>query len=184
MDELIDIVDENGNYTGKTCLKSEAHKYGYFHPTIHVWLYTKDQQILLQKRALTKKVFPGLWDISVAGHISAGEEIKIAALREIKEEIGFDISSEHLYKIGTRKHMVNHPNGIIDNEFHHVFVAELTVPINQLKLQKEEVEELKLFPLDTLLNTKNLENVLLPRFHDYYCFVYEQIKQKTLLNSI
>mgnify|MGYP001471383996 CR=1 FL=1 len=91
MDELIDIVDENGNYTGKTCLKSEAHKNGYFHPTIHIWLYTPDQQILLQKRALTKKVFPGLWDISVAGHIAAGEDIKIAAIIEIKEEIGFDI---------------------------------------------------------------------------------------------
>lgn len=175
MDELIDIVDEFGNYTGKTCLKSEAHKHGYFHPTIHVWLYTKDHQILLQKRALTKKVFPGLWDISVAGHIAAGEDIKIAALREIKEEISFSLHPENLYKIGTRKHMVTHPNGIIDNEFHHVFIAELTSPICDLTLQKEEVDELKLFPLETLKRTKNLENILLPRFHDYYCFVYDEI---------
>jgi len=175
MDELIDIVDEHGNYTGKTCLKSEAHKYGYFHPTIHVWLYTSDKQILLQKRALTKKVFPGMWDISVAGHIAAGEDVKIGAIREVKEEIGFDILSENLFKIGTRKHMVNHTNGIIDNEFHHVFITELTVPFETLTLQKEEVEELKLFNLDVILHTKDYENLLLPQYQDYYSFVYNQI---------
>lgn len=178
MDELIDIVDENGNYIGKTCLKSEAHKYGYFHLTIHVWLYTSDQQILLQKRAVTKKVFPGLWDISVAGHIAAGEDIKIAAVREIKEEIGFEILPENLHKIGTRKHMVNHPNGIIDNEFHHVFVAELTAPIEELILQQEEVAALKLFSLETILHTKDYENLLLPQYQDYYSFVHSQILKK------
>ncbi|MGG6231161.1 NUDIX hydrolase [Tenacibaculum sp. SDUM215027] len=175
MDEVIDIVDENGNHTGKTCLKSEAHKYGYFHPTIHVWLYTSDHKILLQKRALTKKVFPGLWDISVAGHVAAGEDIKIAALREVKEEIGFDILPENLHKIGTRKHMVNHPNGIIDNEFHHVFIAELTIPIQKLTLQEEEVAALKLFSLETILHTKDHENLLLPQYQDYYCFVHDKI---------
>ncbi|WP_408035533.1 NUDIX hydrolase [Tenacibaculum aestuarii] len=175
MDELIDIVDENGNYTGKTCLKSEAHTHGYFHPTIHVWLYTSNKKILLQKRALSKKVFPGLWDISVAGHIAAGENIITGALREVKEEIGFDILPENLHKIGTRKHMVNHLNGIIDNEFHHVFIAELTIPIEELTLQKEEVAELKLFDLETILHIKDFENFLLPQYQDYYSFVHKQI---------
>ena len=123
MDELIDILDENGNYTGKTCLKSVAHQYGCFHPTAHVWLYTKEAKILLQKRAMTKKVFPGLWDISVAGHIAAGESIETAAIREVKEEINFTIDKNKLFKIGTRKHHVKHANGIIDNEFHHVFIS-------------------------------------------------------------
>lgn len=176
MDELIDILDENGNYTGKNCLKSEAHKKGHFHPTVHIWLYTKENKILLQKRALTKKVFPGLWDISVAGHVASGEKIEEAAIREIKEEIGYNIPLDYLHKIGTRKHMINHKNGIIDNEFHHVFIAKLTIPVKELKIQKEEIDELKLFDLETLINTKNLENVLLPRFHDYYYSVYKQIK--------
>ncbi|CAL2103198.1 putative Nudix hydrolase YfcD [Tenacibaculum sp. 190130A14a] len=175
MDELIDIVDENGNYTGKTCLKSEAHQLGYFHPTVHVWLYTKNQQILLQKRALTKKVFPGLWDISVAGHVAAGEKIDVAALREVYEEIGFKVASENLHKIGTRKHMVNHSNGIIDNEFHHVYISELTENIDNLIIQEEEVDQLKLFPLNTIINTKELDNVLLPKYHEYYQFVYQKI---------
>lgn len=178
MDEIIDILDENGNYTGKTCLKSEAHAYGYFHPTVHIWLYTTDKKILLQKRALTKKVFPGLWDISVAGHVAAGESIETAALREIKEEIGIRINSKELEKINIRKHQITHKNGIIDNEFHHIFIAELSTSLKNLSLQKEEIAELNLFDLTTLINTKNLNNVLLPQFHDYYSFVYQKILDK------
>ncbi|SEB50988.1 Isopentenyldiphosphate isomerase [Tenacibaculum sp. MAR_2009_124] len=178
MDEIIDIFDENGNYTGNTCLKSEAHKNGYFHQTIHVWLYTSDNKILLQKRALTKKVFPGLWDISVAGHIAAGEKIEIAALREIKEEINYSLTSEKLLKIGTRKHQVNHANGIKDNEFHHIYIAELTVDIHHLKLQESEVDDIKLFELDILKNTSKHENILLPQYHDYYSFVYDEILKR------
>ncbi len=175
MDELLDILTPEGEPTGKTALKSEAHKNGWFHATVHVWLFTSDKKILLQKRALTKKVFPGLWDISVAGHVAAGEEILTSAKREVFEEIGLQIDDEDLIKIGTRIHQISHPNGIQDNEHHHVFITELKIPIEDLKIQKEEVDAIKLFDLSTLKNTKNLENVLLPRFHYYYCFIFNQI---------
>ena len=175
MDELIDILTSEGKPTGKTALKSEAHKNGWFHATVHIWLFTSDEKILLQKRALTKKVFPGLWDISVAGHIGAGESILASAKREVYEEIGLGIEKEDLIKIGTRVHQVSHANGIQDNEHHHVFITELKIPIEDLKIQTEEVADIKLFELSILKDTKNLENVLLSRFHDYYVSVYNKI---------
>ncbi|QOD60844.1 NUDIX domain-containing protein [Polaribacter haliotis] len=175
MDELIDILTPEGKQTGKTALKSEAHKNGWFHATVHIWLFTSNKKILLQKRALTKKVFPGLWDISVAGHISAGESILSSAKREVFEEIGLELQEKELVKIGTRIHQVSHANGIQDNEHHHVFIAELKVPVESLTMQIEEVAGLQLFDLAVLKNTKNLENVLLPRFHEYYVSVYEKI---------
>ena len=180
MDELIDILTPDGKPTGKTALKSEAHTNGWFHATVHIWLFTKDEKILLQKRALTKKVFPGLWDISVAGHIAAGEGILEATKREVFEEIGLEIQEDELIKIGTRIHQVSHANGIQDNEHHHVFIAELKVPINHLSIQKEEVDDIQLFDLAVLKNTKNIENVLLPWFHEYYCMVYEKIIEEIL----
>ena len=175
MDELIDIITSEGKPTGKTALKSEAHKNGWFHATVHIWLFTKDKKILLQKRAITKKVFPGLWDISVAGHVGAGEAILTAAKREIFEEIGLHIEEKNLIKIGTRIHQVSHPNGIRDNEYHHVFIAELKTPVSKLTMQPEEVAGLKLWNLKVLKETKNLENILLPRFHEYYVTVYDKI---------
>ena len=51
MDELIDILTPEGKPTGKSALKSEAHQKGLYHATIHVWLYTNNKKILLQKRA-------------------------------------------------------------------------------------------------------------------------------------
>lgn len=175
MDELIDILNPDGTPTGKTALKSEAHKHGWFHATVHIWLFTSNRKILLQKRALTKKVFPGLWDISVAGHIAAGESILSAAKREVFEEIGLQLDEKELIKIGTRIHQVKHANGIQDNEHHHVFIAELKVPVSELTIQKEEVEAIKLFDLEVLKSTEKLENVLLSKFHPYYCMVYDKI---------
>jgi len=175
MDELIDILTPEGKSTGKTALKSEAHKNGWFHATAHIWFFTSDKKILLQKRALTKKVFPGIWDISVAGHIGAGEEILDGAKREVFEEIGLILEDKDFIKIGTRIHQVNHENGIQDNEHHHVFIAELKTPISELTMQPEEVAGLELWDLKVLKETKNLENVLLPRFHEYYVSVYNKI---------
>jgi|TARA_B110000238_G_scaffold197553_1_gene240346 isopentenyl-diphosphate delta-isomerase len=175
MDELIDILTPEGEPTGKTALKSEAHKNGWFHATVHIWLFTSDEKILLQKRALTKKVFPGIWDISVAGHIGAGEEIIEGAKREVFEEIGLQLKEKDFTKIGTRIHQVKHKNGIQDNEHHHVFIVELKVPISSLTMQEEEVAGLELWDLTVLKNTKNLENVLLPEFHEYYVSVYDKI---------
>ena len=175
MDELIDILTLEGKSTGKTALKSEAHKKGWFHATAHIWFFTSDEKILLQKRALTKKVFPGIWDISVAGHIGAGEEVLEGAKREVFEEIGLILEDKDFIKIGTRIHQVNHENGIQDNEHHHVFIAELKTPISELTMQPEEVAGLELWDLKVLKETKNLENVLLPRFHEYYVTVYDKI---------
>jgi len=175
MDELIDILTPEGKSTGKTALKSEAYKNGWFHATAHIWFFTSDKKILLQKRALTKKVFPGIWDISVAGHIGAGEEILEGAKREVFEEIGLILEDKDFIKIGTRIHQVNHENGIQDNEHHHVFIAELKTPISELTMQPEEVAGLELWDLKVLKETKNLENVLLPRFHEYYVTVYNKI---------
>lgn len=175
MDELIDILTPEGTSTGKTALKSEAHQNGWFHATVHIWLFTSDEKILLQKRAMSKKVFPGLWDISVAGHIGAGEAILNAAKREVFEEIGLEIQKEELIKIGTRIHQVTHENGIQDNEHHHVFMAELKVPINELIIQTEEVDAIQLFDLNILKNTERYQNVLLSKFHEYYVSVYNAI---------
>ena len=40
MDELIDIITSEGKPTGKTALKSEAHKNGWFPATVHISLFT------------------------------------------------------------------------------------------------------------------------------------------------
>lgn len=154
MDEWVDVLDENGRRTGQSVPKADAHRLGLFHPTVHIWFYTNDAQILFQKRSMLKKTFPGLWDVSVAGHISAGEEVRYSAIREAREELGIKLKVTELKKIGIHKYISRHDK-IIDCEFHHVFISPLKKPIHKLKLQASEVDAVKLLPIQTLLNPLN-----------------------------
>ena len=147
MDELVDILDENGNYTGQTELKSKAHLLGLFHPTIHVWCYSKSGKVLLQQRGRNKDTYPLKWDVSVAGHIGAGESPRLGAIREMKEEIGFSTEQNDLEKISVFKKEVKHSSSLFDREFCHVFLCELDAGIT-LKKQDSEVEALKWITLE------------------------------------
>jgi len=181
MDELVDILDSEGNFTGKTALKSEAHREGWFHPTVHIWLYTKHGKLLIQQRAKNKDTHPLLWDVSVAGHIGAGEEIETSAMREIKEEIGLAISTKELEKIGIYKSVHKTAADLIDCEFHHTFLCELKVPLKSLKKQKSEVENLALIPLlkfsEETWGMANLRKYV-PHGTEYYKTIIKEIKKR------
>jgi isopentenyl-diphosphate Delta-isomerase len=178
MDELLDIRDEFGQPTGKTTLKSEAHKKGLFHATVHIWFYTATGEVLFQKRSATKETFPNYWDVSVAGHVLAGETIEDAALREVKEEIGITILKTDLVKIDVRKNINRHPNGIIDCEFQNVFLCKLDVDLHVLKKQDEEVDALCLLSLEEFTYftaNRNETFKLVPADYSYYTFVIDSI---------
>lgn len=180
MDEYIDIVTKEGLPTGKSALKSEIHLKGYFHNTAHVWLYTKQGEILLAQRAASKSIYPLLWDVSVAGHVDASETIEHAAIREVKEEIGLDLIENNLHKIGVSECFQSYPNGIVDNEFHHTFISELNVEIKDLSLDKNEVEDVKLVNLhefQNLIDNIGSDNHFVASNKSYYEFVLQSITQ-------
>ena len=181
MDEYIDVVDKHGNPTGKIELKSIIHQQGYYHHTAHVWFYNKQGEVLLSQRSAKKTICPLMWDVSVAGHIDAGETPKQAAVREAQEEIGISISESSLKSIGVFPCCQLYENGIQDNEFHNTFIAEISETMSAFTLQEEEVEALKFVSLDTL--KKLIENIgennhFVPSNKAYYELVWQHIKNK------
>ncbi len=181
MDELINILDSEGNFMKETKLKSYAHRMGLFHATTHIWCYTTEGTILLQQRASTKTTFPLLWDVSVAGHIGSGEDIEVAALREMEEEIGYTVTAQDLEKIGVFKSMQRHTNGIIDNEFHHTFLCKLKVPLAGLRKQDSEVASLQFISIqefqEAVKHPECAKNYV-PHHPSYYHTVLKAIEER------
>jgi isopentenyldiphosphate isomerase len=58
------------------------------HPVVHLHIFNKKGEILLQKRSMNKDIQPGKWDTSVGGHVDYGETIEEALFREVEEELG------------------------------------------------------------------------------------------------
>ncbi len=181
MDELIDILNDKGDFTGETVMKSVAHKKGLFHQTVHIWFYTENGEVLIQRRGKNKDTHPLLWDVSVAGHIGAGEAIEVSALREIEEEIGLVVKQKELQKIGIFKSIQKHHEELIDCEFHHTFICKLKTSLQNLKKQDSEVEALDLIALSDFkksIAANDSDRKFVPHETSYYNSIYSEIQKK------
>lgn len=144
--ELFDIVDENGVPTGLVRERSIAHELGTWHRTVHIWIIHEKEDgfdVLLQKRCDTKDSFPGCYDISSAGHIQAGDDYLESAIREMDEELGIQAESEELIDIGYHRGIMEsefYNRSFLNHEYSKIFVYNKPVNIEELTLQKEEVE--------------------------------------------
>lgn len=153
--ELIDVLTPDGAPAGITKTKAEVHRDGDWHRAAHVWIVTPDGRVLLQRRSLSKENYPRLWDISAAGHLSAGETAAECALRETFEELGLRIDARELQFIATlRESCVLNDGTYIDNEIHDVFIVRRDVDVASLEFQDGEVELVKLvreLPTDSMV---------------------------------
>lgn len=90
--EIFDVVDADDQLTG-TATRGEVHEKKLLHRAVHLFVFNKRGDLLLQKRSPLKDSCPGLWDSSVSGHLDSGEDYQAAAIRELDEEMGI-VTSE------------------------------------------------------------------------------------------
>jgi isopentenyldiphosphate isomerase len=99
--ELLSVVDENDCIID-TCARHIIHATGLRHRAVHILVFNEQGQLFLQKRSMKKDLNGGLWDTSAAGHVDAGEDYDISAIREIEEELGIQAAHnmlEPLFKL-------------------------------------------------------------------------------------
>ncbi len=96
MVEYLDIVDENDNVVG-TAPRSDVHIKGMWHRAVYIFVFNSNGELFIQQRSDIKDTEPGLWDCSVTGHPSSGQDYYDAAVREAMEEIGVNIRPKPLF---------------------------------------------------------------------------------------
>jgi isopentenyldiphosphate isomerase len=94
--ELLSVVDENDCIIG-TCPRHIIHATGLRHRAVQILIFNEQGQLFLQKRSMKKDLNGGFWDTSAAGHVDAGEDYDVSAVREIEEELG--ISAGHTLEL-------------------------------------------------------------------------------------
>lgn len=149
MEELIDVLDENGEKTGEIETRKKVHEKGLCHRIIVVAIIDKNGYLLMQQRSENKETNAGKWDISTAGHVSSGQTSKEAAIREVSEEVGLEIAENELNYISTYKECKRVKENYIANHVYDFYIVEKQeIDINKIKMQESEVQQVKLCSIE------------------------------------
>ncbi|KAI3522348.1 hypothetical protein L1887_00057 [Cichorium endivia] len=151
-EEHFDVLTKTGQKTGFSKPRGAVHKDGDYHRAVHVWIFAEStQELLLQRRADCKDSWPGLWDISSAGHISAGDSSLISARRELQEELGLTLPNDafELLFVFLQQSVTNN-GSFINNEFDDVYLVTTVspIPLEAFTLQESEVSAVKYIPIE------------------------------------
>lgn len=147
--ELLDVLDEQGRPTGETKQRGLVHRDGDWHRAVHVWLVRSNGDVVLQRRSADKEIEPLKLDVSVGGHLQAGE-LDLDAVREVEEELGLHLrpgALQHLLTLRTERHYT----GVSDREIQEVFVVRDDTPLAHYVLKPDEVEVVYEVPLARLV---------------------------------
>lgn len=91
--ELWDLYTKNRQPTGETHVRGEAIPADRYHLVVHVWIQNANGDYLIAQRSETRPTFPLQWEC-VGGSVLKGETSLESAIREVKEEVGIDLSPE------------------------------------------------------------------------------------------
>ena len=139
------LVDENDCALGEMD-KMEAHKIGKLHRAFSVFIFNHNGEMLLHQRADKKYHGAGLWTNACCSHPQWDEDIEESAMERLQYEMGLECELKKLFSFSYNEKV---ENGLIENEFDHVFIGFTSEnPI----LNKDEVESFK------WVSTESLEN--------------------------
>ena len=151
MGDYFDVLNKNGEYTGKVESREKCHEQGLWHKAVVVFIISKDnKKILLQQRSANKKLWPNMWDITAGGHVMADEFGYQAVIRETKEEIGVDIDKGDLEFIGATS-SENIKGDIVNRHYNENFIVHKDIDLDNIVLQKDEVQDIKWFDSEELI---------------------------------
>ena len=132
--ETWDLYTKDRVLTGKTITRGEEMPKGYYHLAVTTCIFNSKGEMLIQHRVPFKDDWANFWDLSCGGSAISGDTSQTAAEREAFEELGLKINLEN-----ERPTLIN----LFDEGFDDVYVLNMDVDLSTLKLQPEEVQNVK-----------------------------------------
>lgn len=132
MGEIWDIYDSNRHKTGRIHKRGNPLKKGDYHIIVNIWIINLENKILLTKRH-PKKSWGNYWECT-GGAVLHGEDSLTGAFREVKEEIGIDLTKDTGYLINKDK---------CRDSFVDTWIFQKNISIDDIVLQKNEVVSVK-----------------------------------------
>ena len=145
-DEIIFTVDAN-NKPIEPMQRQKVHAEGIWHRTTDIIVVNHKRELICHKRSMQKDTGAGLWDSAFGGHTLAGAESLDAAALELFEESGLKPKLKDLKFIGIVKYMSQSGN---NKEFRYAYLYKWNGKIEDLNLEKDEIDEAKWVPLDVV----------------------------------
>ena len=120
-DEHVVLLDSARRPCG-TAPKSTVHTTDTpLHLAFSCYLFRGDE-LLLTRRADSKRAFPGIWTNTCCGHPAPGEALEDAVVRRVRHELGLSVEALRLVLSDFAYRAVD-PSGIVENEYCPVFVG-------------------------------------------------------------
>ena len=140
LEEYLEVVDEKGrviSYAPRSVIHGNP---SLIHKVVHVLVFNKEGELLLQKRSQKKDVAPGKWDTSVGGHVGIGEDLSFSLRREMHEELGITkCEPVYLYSY------------IHNNQYETELVTTYRCIYNgDMSFNKDEIEEIRFWSFDEI----------------------------------
>lgn len=145
--EYIVLLDDNLKPCGSAPKLASHHANTPLHLAFSCYVFNDDGKLLITQRALSKKVWPGVWTNSFCGHPMPDESLEQAIARRAQYELGIDRLLDLSVVLPDYRYKTPSYNGIIENEFCPVYTAKLG---SDIVLNKDEVEAMRWVTIDEL----------------------------------
>ena len=132
--EIFDLYTKDRIKTDKTMVRGTEVPKSYYRLVVHACIFNSEGKMLIQQRQPFKSHWPDMWDLSVGGAAVTGDTSQTAIEREISEELGLKLSFDDIHPS-----LTIHLDGVFDD----VYTIEKEIDISELKLQPEEVQDVK-----------------------------------------
>jgi isopentenyl-diphosphate Delta-isomerase len=151
MEEQVILVDQQDNPIGLMG-KQEAHITGSLHRAFSIFVFNNKNELLIHRRSLNKYHSPGLWTNTCCSHPRANETCEEAAIRRLKEEMGFQCSLLRAFRFTYKAEL---ENGLIEHEIDHVFTGTFNgePDINPEEADAWKYEDVNFLLKDMIVNS-------------------------------